>query len=45
MIFSTPAPGMAPPSTQSRTRFFLGDIDVKWFPEACRRQGGFHTVM
>ncbi len=26
------------------TRFFWGDIDVKWFPEACRRQGGFHTV-
>jgi len=26
------------------TRFFWGDIDVKWFPEACRRLGGFYTV-
>lgn len=30
------------------TRFFWGDIDLKWFPEACwsnpRRYGGFHTV-
>jgi hypothetical protein len=26
------------------TRFFWGDIDVKWFPEACRRKGGFYTV-
>ncbi len=26
------------------TRFFWGDIDVKWFPEACRRRDGFHTV-
>jgi len=26
------------------TRFFWGDIDVKWFPEACRRKQGFYTV-
>ncbi len=29
------------------TRFFWGDIDVKWFPEAClshRRNKGFYTV-
>jgi hypothetical protein len=26
------------------TRFFWGDIDVKWFPEACRRREGFYTV-
>ncbi|MEI7729782.1 MAG: carbohydrate-binding family 6 protein [Verrucomicrobiota bacterium] len=26
------------------TRFFWGDIDVKWFPEACRRKGGYYTV-
>jgi hypothetical protein len=26
------------------TRFFWGDIDIKWFPEACRRRDGFYTV-
>ncbi len=26
------------------TRFFWGDIDIKWFPEACRRKSGFYTV-
>jgi hypothetical protein len=26
------------------TRFFWGDIDIKWFPEACRRKNGFYTV-
>ncbi|MHB8898566.1 MAG: beta-N-acetylhexosaminidase family protein [Thermoguttaceae bacterium] len=26
------------------TRFFWGDIDLKWFPEACRRETGFYTV-
>jgi hypothetical protein len=29
------------------TRFFWGDIDLKWFPEACtshRRSNGFYTV-
>ena len=26
------------------TRFFWGDIDIKWFPEACRRKAGFYTV-
>jgi hypothetical protein len=26
------------------TRFFWGDIDVKWFPEACRRKSGFYNV-
>jgi hypothetical protein len=26
------------------TRFFWGDIDIKWFPEACRRKTGFYTV-
>jgi hypothetical protein len=26
------------------TRFFWGDIDVKWFPEACRRKAGFYSV-
>lgn len=26
------------------TRFFWGDIDLKWFPEACRRKAGFYTV-
>ncbi len=26
------------------TRFFWGDIDLKWFPEACRRRQGFYTV-
>ena len=26
------------------TRFFWGDIDVKWFPEACRQESGFYTV-
>jgi hypothetical protein len=26
------------------TRFFWGDIDLKWFPEACRRKTGFYTV-
>jgi hypothetical protein len=26
------------------TRFFWGDIDVKWFPEACRQKSGFYTV-
>jgi hypothetical protein len=26
------------------TRFFWGDIDVKWFPEACRKKGGYYTV-
>jgi hypothetical protein len=28
----------------SITRFFWGDIDIKWFPEACRRKTGFYTV-
>jgi len=28
----------------SITRFFWGDIDLKWFPEACRRKQGFYTV-
>jgi hypothetical protein len=26
------------------TRFFWGDIDVKWFPEACKRRDSFYTV-
>jgi hypothetical protein len=26
------------------TRFFWGDIDIKWFPEACRSKKGFYTV-
>ncbi|MCX7011360.1 MAG: carbohydrate-binding family 6 protein [Candidatus Sumerlaeota bacterium] len=26
------------------TRFFWGDIDIKWFPEACRRKVRFYTV-
>jgi len=26
------------------TRFFWGDIDLKWFPEACRRRQGFYDV-
>jgi hypothetical protein len=26
------------------TRFFWGDIDLKWLPEACRRKTGFYTV-
>jgi hypothetical protein len=26
------------------TRFFWGDIDLKWFPEACRRKSGFYNV-
>jgi hypothetical protein len=26
------------------TRFFWGDIDVKWFPEACVTRGTFYTV-
>ena len=26
------------------TRFFWGDIDTKWFPEACRQRGGFYTA-
>ena len=26
------------------TRFFWGDIDIKWFPEACRKRNGFYTV-
>ena len=26
------------------TRFFWGDIDIKWFPEACRKRDGFYTV-
>lgn len=26
------------------TRFFWGDIDVKWFPEACMRKNNFYTV-
>ena len=26
------------------TRFFWGDIDVKWLPEACRQKRGFYTV-
>jgi hypothetical protein len=26
------------------TRFFWGDIDVKWFPEACRKKGRFYHV-
>ncbi len=26
------------------TRFFWGDIDLKWFPEACRRKTGFYSV-
>jgi hypothetical protein len=26
------------------TRFFWGDIDLKWFPEACMRKSGFYTV-
>jgi len=26
------------------TRFFWGDIDAKWFPEACRHRSGFYTV-
>jgi hypothetical protein len=26
------------------TRFFWGDIDLKWFPEACRQKRGFYTV-
>lgn len=26
------------------TRFFWGDIDLKWFPEACRQKSGYYTV-
>ena len=26
------------------TRFFWGDIDAKWFPEACLHRSGFYTV-
>lgn len=26
------------------TRFFWGDIDVKWFPEACITMGRFYTI-
>ncbi len=26
------------------TRFFWGDIDVKWFPEACITSGRFYTI-
>jgi hypothetical protein len=26
------------------TRFFWGDIDIKWFPEACVKRGVFYTV-
>jgi hypothetical protein len=26
------------------TRFFWGDIDVRWFPEACRRKQGFYDL-
>src|SRR5260370_11816146 len=26
------------------TRFFWGDIDAKWFPEACRHRSGFYSV-
>jgi hypothetical protein len=29
------------------TRFFWGDIDLKWYPEAClshRKSKGFYTV-
>ena len=26
------------------TRFFWGDIDIRWFPEACRKVDGFYTV-
>jgi hypothetical protein len=26
------------------TRFFWGDIDVRWFPEACMQATGFYTV-
>jgi hypothetical protein len=26
------------------TRFFWGDIDAAWFPEACRHRSGFYTV-
>jgi hypothetical protein len=26
------------------TRFFWGDIDVKWFPEACVTMGTFYTI-
>jgi hypothetical protein len=26
------------------TRFFWGGIDIKWFPEACRRKDQFYTV-
>jgi len=26
------------------TRFFWGDIDVRWFPEACTQATGFYTV-
>jgi hypothetical protein len=26
------------------TRFFWGDIDIRWFPEACRRKQGFYDL-
>lgn len=26
------------------TRFFWGDIDLKWFPEACMRKSSYYTV-
>ena len=26
------------------TRFFWGDIDIRWFPEACLQATGFYTV-
>jgi len=26
------------------TRFFWGDIDIRWFPEACMQATGFYTV-
>jgi len=26
------------------TRFFWGDLDMRWFPEACTRSSGFYTV-
>jgi hypothetical protein len=26
------------------TRFFWGDLDIRWFPEACAQNSGFYTV-
>lgn len=38
------ATAMASRIIPQATRFFWGDIDIRWFPEACKKDGHFYNV-